>query len=60
VEAAFVHLRYDTPVTRAYHRIAERRGRKTARVVAARMLLEVCYSVLRHRQPYYNPLHAQA
>ena len=60
MEAAFVHLRYDTPVTRAYHRIAERRGRKTARVVAARMLLEVCYSVLRHRQPYYNPLHAQA
>jgi transposase len=60
VEAALVHLRYDTPVTRAYHRIAERRGRKTARVAAARMLLEVCYSVLRYRRPYYNPLRAQA
>jgi len=60
VEAALVHLRYDTPVTRAYHRVAERRGRRVARVAAARMLLEVCYSVLRHRRPYYNPLHAQA
>jgi len=60
VEAALVHLRYDTPVTRAYHRIAERRGRKTARVASARMLLEVCYSVLRHCLPYYNPLYAQA
>jgi len=60
VEAALVHLRYDTPVTRAYHRIAERRGRKVARVAAARMLLEVCHSVLKHRRPYYNPLHAQA
>jgi len=60
VEAALVHLRYDTPVTRAYHRIAESRDRKTARVAAARMLLEVCYSVLRYRRPYYNPLYAQA
>ena len=60
VEAALVHLMYDTPVTRAYHRIAERRDRKTARVAAARMLLEVCYSVLRNRRPYYNLLYAQA
>ena len=58
VEAALVHLRFDTPITRAYHRIAERRGKKVARVAAARMLLEVCYSVLKHRRPYYNPLHA--
>ena len=60
VEAALVHLRYDTPVTRAYHRIAERRGRRVARVAAARMLLEVCYSVMKHRRPYFNPVHAQA
>jgi transposase len=26
VEAALVHLRFDTPITCAYHRIAERRG----------------------------------
>ena len=59
VEAALVHLRYDTPVTRFYHRVAERRGAKTARVAAAKKLLTVCYSVLRSRRPYYNPLHAQ-
>ena len=60
VEATLTYLRYDTPITRAYHRIAERRGRKTARVAAARMLMEVCHSVLKNRRPYYNPLYAQA
>jgi hypothetical protein len=60
VEAAMVHLRYDTPVTRFYHRVAERRGRKPALVAAARKLVTVCYSVLVNRRPYYNPLHAQA
>ena len=60
VEATPAHLRYDTPITRLYHRVAERRGRKTARVAAARKLLEVCHSVLKNRRPYYNPLIAQA
>jgi len=60
VEAAMVHLRCDTPVTRFYHRVAERRGRKPALVAAARKLVTVCYSVLVNRRPYYNPLHAQA
>jgi transposase len=59
VEAALVHLRYDTPVTRFYHRVAERRGSKTARVAAARKLLTVCWSVLRNRRPYFNPVGAQ-
>ena len=62
VEAMHSHLRYDTPVTRLYHRVAERRGSPTAKVAAARKLVTVCYSVLKHRKPYYNPLqpHAQA
>lgn len=60
VEAAMVHLRYDTPVTLFYHRVAERWGRKAALVAAARKLVVVCYSVLVNRRPYYNPLHAQA
>jgi transposase len=59
VEAALVHLRYDTSVTRFYHRVAERRGSKTARVAAARKLLTVCWSVLRSRRPYFNPVGAQ-
>jgi len=57
VEAAMVHLRYDTPLTRFYHRVAEGRDRKAALVAAARKLLTVCYSVLRSQRPYYNPLH---
>ena len=51
VEAIHTHLKYDTLVTRAYHRIAECRGRKTAKVAAARKLLTVCWSVLRNRRP---------
>jgi hypothetical protein len=50
----------DTPVTRAYHRIAERRGKKTAKVAAARMLLGVCRSVWKNRRLYFNPVHGQA
>ncbi len=38
VEAAMVHVRYDTPVTRFYHGVAERRGRRAALVAAARKL----------------------
>ncbi|MBD3206368.1 transposase, partial [Candidatus Bathyarchaeota archaeon] len=60
VEAAMVHIRYDTPVTRLYHRVAERRGKKKALIAAGRELLTVCYSVLKHQRPYYNPLHTQA
>jgi transposase len=60
VEAAMTHVKYDTPVTRLYHGVAERRGRKAAFVAAARKLTTVCYSVLVHGRPYYNPLDAQA
>ena len=60
VEAAMVHIRYDTPVTRLYHRVAERRGKKKALVAAGRELLTVCYSVLKHQRPYFNPLYTQA
>jgi transposase len=60
VEAAMVHVRIDSPVTRVYHRVAERRGRKPALVAAARRLVTVCYLVLVNRRPYFNPLDAQA
>jgi transposase len=60
VEAAMVHVRFDTPVTRFYHGVAERRGKRAALVAAARKLTEVCFSVLVHGRPYFNPLDAQA
>ena len=47
-------------MTRFYHRVAERRGRKPALVAAARKLVTVYYSVLVNRRPYFNPLDAQA
>lgn len=59
IEAVIVHLRYDTPITRFYHRVAERWGRKAALVATARKLVTVCYSVLVNRKPYYDTLNAQ-
>ena len=47
-------------VMRFYHGVVERRGRKAALVAAARKLATVCYSVLVHGRPYFNPLDAQA
>jgi len=52
VEAALTHVKYDTAISRAYHRIAERRGKKVALVATARRLLLSCYSVLKNRTPY--------
>ena len=60
VEAAMVHIRVDTPVTRFYHRVAEKRGRKPALVASARKLATVCYIMLDNKRPYFNPLQAQA
>lgn len=52
VEAAMTHIKYDTSITSAYHRIAERRGKQVAVVAAARRLLLCCYSVLKNKRPY--------
>jgi transposase len=55
VEAAMTHVhKYDTAITKAYHRIAERRGKQVATVAAARKLLMCCYSVLKNKHPYYD------
>jgi transposase len=55
VEAAQTHVhKYDTAITKAYHRIAERRGRRIAVVAAAHKLLMCCWAVLKYRQPYHD------
>jgi len=59
VEAAMSHIRYDTAITRAIHRIAER-GQVAIVAVAARKLLLSCYSVLKNRRPYRPFIHGQA
>jgi len=57
VEAAQAHVRmYDTAMTQAYHRIAERRGKRVAVVAVARRLLMCCYSVLKNRRPYQDQI----
>ncbi len=56
VECAIIHVnRYDTSITRAYHAIAQSKGKNRARVAAARRLLMCCDSVLRNKRPYYDP-----
>jgi transposase len=55
VEAAQTHVhKYDTSITRAYNRIAERKGKKIAVVAAARKLLMCSFSVLKNRRPYHD------
>ena len=55
VEAAQTHVhKYDTSITRAYNRIAERKGKKIATVAAARKLLMCSFSVLKNKRPYYD------
>jgi transposase len=55
VEAAMTHVhKYDTSITKAYQRIAERRGKQVATVAAARKLLACCWSVLKNQQPYHD------
>ena len=55
VEAAMTHVhKYDSAITKAYHRIAERRGKQVATVAAARKLLMCCYAILKNRHPYYD------
>jgi transposase len=55
VECAHVHIKQDTSITRAYHAIAQSKGKGVAAVAAARRLLMCCYSVLKNRRPYYDP-----
>ena len=55
VEAAQTHVhKYDTAISRAYHGIAERRGRRAGVVAAARKLLLCCYSVLKNKRAYHD------
>jgi transposase len=55
VEAAQTHVhKYDTSITRAYSRIAERKGKKVAVIAAARKLLMCSYSVLKNKRPYQD------
>jgi len=55
VEAAQTHVhRYDSAITRVYHRVAERRGRRVAVVAAAHKLLMCCWAVLKYREPYHD------
>jgi transposase len=55
VEAAQTHVyKYDTSITRAYNRIAEKRGKRIAIIAAARRLLMVSYSVLKNKKPYHD------
>jgi transposase len=55
VECVHVHIKSDTSITRAYHAVAQSKGKNVAKVAAARRLLMCCYSVLKNRRPYYDP-----
>ncbi len=53
VEAAHAHVKKnDTPISRFYHSLAQRKGKQIAAVATARKLLLCCYSVLKNRRSY--------
>lgn len=55
IECASTHVnKHDTWISRSYRRIVGRRGKKTAKVVAARKLLLVCFSVLNNKKPFHD------
>ncbi len=55
IEAAQTHVhKYNTSITKAFNRIAERKGKKIATVAAARKLLMCSFSVLKNRRPFYD------
>jgi transposase len=57
IQAVWVHIRYDTFLTRYFHRIARRKGggkraRKRAAIATARKMLHVIYAMLRDGKPF--------
>ena len=58
VECVYMHLRYDTKLTRFFHRLARRKGRKVAAVATARKLLKVIYWMLKRKEVFRSNGHA--
>jgi transposase len=57
IQAVWVHIRYDTLLTRYFHRIVRRKGggkkaRKRAAIATARKMLHVIYAMLRDGKPF--------
>jgi len=51
-ECVWVHLQYDTWLTRFFYHLARRKGKKVAAVAAARKLLVVIYWMLKNREEF--------
>lgn len=52
VECVWVHLSYDTWLTRFFHRVVRRKGKKMAAVATARKLLVAMYWMLKNREEF--------
>lgn len=57
IEAVWIHIKYDTSLTRYFHRIEKRKGggkraRRKAAIATARKMLHVIYAMLRDRKPF--------
>jgi len=51
-QAVHVHVRYDTRLTRSYHRLAKKKGTQVAVIATARKLLKVVYWMLKEQETY--------
>ncbi len=52
LECVWTHLRYDTWLTRFFHRVVRRKGKKVAAVATARKLLVAMYWMLKNREGF--------
>jgi transposase len=51
-ECLWIHLQYDTHISRFFFRLAAKRGKRIAAVAAARKLLVAIYWMLKTREPF--------
>lgn len=52
-QAVYVHLKYDTNLTRFYRRLAAKKPSQVAVMATARKMLKIVYWMLRNNEPYH-------
>lgn len=52
IQCTYVHVKYDTHLTRFYHKLARKKGKKVAVVATANKLLRVMYQMLKNKEPF--------
>ena len=52
IQSTLIHVRHDTHLTRFYHKLARKKGKKIAVVATANKLLRVIYQMLKNKEQF--------